>query len=81
MVLFIFDSCINCDMCEFECFNVVISMGNKVYEIDLLCCIECVGYYDVFICVVVCFIDVVKFDLNNRELLDELVEKFVCLNS
>lgn len=41
------DVCINCDMCFFECFNIVIFEGDKIYEIDVSCCIECVGFYDI----------------------------------
>lgn len=46
MALLILDSCINCDMCEPECPNSAISMGNNVYEIDANRCTECVGHYD-----------------------------------
>ena len=81
MALLILDSCINCDMCEPECPNAAISMGNKVYEIDPLRCTECVGHYDAPTCVAVCPIDVVKPDPHNKESLNELAEKFVRLNS
>ena len=81
MALLILDSSINCDMCEPECPNAAISMGNKVYEIDPLRCTECVGHYDAPTCAAVCPIDVVKPDPHNKESLDELAEKFVRLNS
>ncbi len=81
MALLILDSCINCDMCEPECPNAAISMGNKVYEIDTLRCTECVGHYDAPTCVAVCPIDVVKPDPHNKESLNELAEKFVRLNT
>lgn len=37
-------------MCLFECLNEVILVGDEIYVIDLLFCIECVGYYEKFIC-------------------------------
>ncbi len=79
MALLILDSCINCDMCEPECPNSAISMGNNVYEIDANRCTECVGHYDAPNCVAVCPIDVVKPDPNKKETLDELAEKFIYL--
>ena len=77
MALLILDSCINCDMCEPECPNSAISMGNNVYEIDANRCTECVGHYDAPTCVAVCPIDVVKPDPNKKETFDELAEKFI----
>ncbi len=81
MALLILDSCINCDMCEPECPNSAISMGNNVYEIDANRCTECVGHYDAPTCVAVCPIDVVKSDPNKKETLDELAEKFIRLTT
>lgn len=80
MALKILTTCINCDMCEPECPNQAISMGEKVYEIDPLRCTECIGHYDAPTCVAVCPIDVVKPDPLYMESLDELAEKFVRLN-
>ena len=34
MALKILSGCINCDMCEPECPNQAISMGEKIYEIN-----------------------------------------------
>ncbi|MBL4817080.1 MAG: 4Fe-4S binding protein, partial [Shewanella sp.] len=42
MALLIDDSCINCDMCEPECPNQAITMGEEIYEIDSDLCTECV---------------------------------------
>ena len=81
MALLILDSCINCDMCEPECPNSAISMGNNVYEIDANRCTECVEHYDAPTCVAVCPIDVVKPDPNKKETLDELAEKFIRLTT
>lgn len=46
MALLITKKCINCDMCEPECPNQAISMGDSIYEIDADRCTECVGHYD-----------------------------------
>ena len=42
MALWITDECINCDVCEPECPNQAISMGEEIYEIDAQRCTECV---------------------------------------
>ncbi|HIO91833.1 MAG TPA: YfhL family 4Fe-4S dicluster ferredoxin, partial [Leucothrix mucor] len=46
MSLFITDECINCDVCEPECPNEAIYMGDEIYEINKDLCTECVGHYD-----------------------------------
>ena len=43
MALRITDACINCDMCLPECPNTAIFEGDKIYEIDVSRCTECVG--------------------------------------
>ncbi len=45
MALLITKKCINCDMCEPECPNEAISMGDHIYEINSDKCTECVGHY------------------------------------
>ncbi|KHN55107.1 YfhL family 4Fe-4S dicluster ferredoxin [Dickeya fangzhongdai] len=81
MALLITAKCINCDMCEPECPNQAISMGDEIYEIDPLRCTECVGHYDTPTCQKVCPIDntIIK-DTNHRENHDQLWEKFVLLH-
>ena len=58
MALMITVDCINCDVCEPECPNDAISMGEEVYEIDPDKCTECVGHFDepqyVQVCPVAC---------------------------
>jgi ferredoxin len=54
MALWITDECINCDVCEPECPNEAISMGELIYEIDPHKCTECVGHFDEPQCVQVC---------------------------
>ena len=46
MALMITDQCINCDVCEPECPNDAISMGEENYQIDPKHCTECVGHFD-----------------------------------
>jgi ferredoxin len=46
MSLLITDECINCDVCEPECPNEAIYMGDEIYEIDPDKCTECVGHFD-----------------------------------
>jgi len=54
MALMITDECINCDVCEPECPNQAIYMGEEIYEIDPSRCTECVGHFDEPQCVQVC---------------------------
>jgi ferredoxin len=54
MALLITDECINCDICEPECPNDAIYMGELIYEIDPNKCTECVGHYDEPQCQQVC---------------------------
>ncbi len=54
MALTITDECINCDVCEPECPNQAISMGEEHYVIDPGRCTECVGHFDEPQCVQVC---------------------------
>lgn len=79
MALLIDDSCINCDMCEPECPNQAITMGEEIYEIDPDRCTECVGHYDKPTCVSVCPIDCINPDPNHVESQDELLVKFAVL--
>lgn len=79
MALKILSGCINCDMCEPECPNQAISMGEKVYEINPDLCTECVGYYDNPTCISVCPLDVIIKDPAHQENQDALLQKFKAL--
>jgi ferredoxin len=79
MALIIDDSCINCDMCEPECPNEAITMGEEVYEIDPALCTECVGHYDKPTCVSVCPIDCIDPDPEHMESQDALLIKYAAL--
>lgn len=81
MALLINSKCINCDMCDPECPNQAIYMGDKIYQIDPDKCTECVGHYDQPTCVSVCPIDCIKKDPDHVESLDQLAEKFIRLTT
>jgi len=76
MSLLITDECINCDVCEPECPNEAIYMGDEIYEIDPDKCTECVGHYDEPQCVEVCPVDCIPKDPNHEESEDELMAKY-----
>ena len=76
MALMITDECINCDVCEPECPNAAIYMGEEIYEIDPDLCTECVGHYDEAQCVEVCPVDCIPVDPDNEETQEELYAKF-----
>ena len=76
MALYIEDACINCDMCEPQCPNEAISLGEEFYEINPNLCTECVGHYEKNQCVLVCPIDCIKLDSTQIESQDELLVKF-----
>ena len=77
MALKILDACINCDMCDPECPNEAITLGEDIYEIDVDKCTECIGHYDKPTCVSVCPIDCVKPDPDNVESEETLLAKFL----
>lgn len=68
-------------MCEPECPNNAISVGEDIYVIDPILCTECVGHYDEPTCQKVCPINncIIK-DPDNLESQDELWEKFVLIH-
>ena len=76
MALLITDECINCDVCEPECPNDAIYMGEDIYEIEPDLCTQCIGHFDTPQCQEVCPIDCILIDKANPETKDELQEKF-----
>ncbi len=62
MALMITDECINCDVCEPECPNGAISMGDEFYVIDPHQCTECVGHFDEPQCQQVCPVACIPLD-------------------
>ncbi|PAV02337.1 ferredoxin [Arsenophonus sp. ENCA] len=81
MSLLITQRCINCDMCEPECPNEAISMGEEFYQINPNLCTECIGHYDKPTCQSVCPINnTILKDSNNPETEEQLWDKFVLLH-
>ncbi|MEM7378433.1 MAG: YfhL family 4Fe-4S dicluster ferredoxin [Pseudomonadota bacterium] len=76
MALFITDHCINCDLCEPECPNEAISMGEEYYMITPSRCTECVGHFDEPQCRTVCPVDCIPVNPDAIETLAQLREKF-----
>ena len=81
MALLITKKCINCDMCEPECPNEAISMGDSIYEINSDKCTECVGHYDTPTCQKVCPIpNTILKDPAHVETEEQLWDKFVLMH-
>ena len=76
MALKITDLCINCDVCEPECPNDAISMGEEFYRIDPARCTECVGHFDQPQCREVCPVDCIPLDPDHAESREELQAKY-----
>ncbi|MBV1914344.1 MAG: YfhL family 4Fe-4S dicluster ferredoxin [Pseudomonadales bacterium] len=76
MALYITDDCINCDVCEPECPNDAISMGDEIYVIDPDRCTQCVGHYDTPQCQEVCPVDCIPLDPKRVETEAQLQGKF-----
>lgn len=76
MALWITDDCINCDVCEPECPNQAISLGDEIYEIDPRRCTECVGHHDEPQCVQVCPVACIPVNLGWVETREQLLEKY-----
>jgi len=79
MALYITDECINCDVCEPECPNDAIYMGEEIYEIDHSRCTECVGHFDEPQCQIVCQVECIPKDPNQEETKDQLMDKYIKL--
>ena len=62
MALMITDECINCDVCEPECPNQAIAMGEEHYDIDAERCTECVGHFEEPQCRQVCPVDCIPIN-------------------
>ena len=76
MALRITDICINCDVCEPECPNGAISMGEEIYVIDWRKCTECVGHFEQPQCREVCPVDCIPLDPEHEETREALLEKY-----
>lgn len=76
MSLIITDDCINCDVCEPECPNEAISMGDEFYQIDPNRCTECVGHFDEPQCALLCPVACIPLDPARRETREQLLIKY-----
>jgi ferredoxin len=76
MALLITDECINCDVCEPECPNEAISMGEEIYRIDPHRCTECVGHFDEPQCVQLCPVDCIPLNPAFEESREQLWAKY-----
>jgi ferredoxin len=76
MALMITDECINCDVCEPECPNEAISMGEEYYVIAPDKCTECVGHFDSPQCVQVCPVECIPINPQHVETPDQLMTKY-----
>jgi ferredoxin len=76
VALRITDQCINCDVCEPECPNQAISMGEEIYVIDWRKCTECVGHFEQPQCREVCPVDCIPLDEVHVESREALQEKY-----
>lgn len=76
MALMITDECINCDVCEPQCPNQAISMGQDYYEIDPDKCTECMGHFDEPQCVAICPVACIPVNPNHVETPEQLMAKF-----
>ena len=76
MALMITDECINCDVCEPECPNGAIAMGEEIYVIDPRLCTECVGHFDTPQCREVCPVDCIPMNPDHQESREELLAKY-----
>jgi ferredoxin len=81
MALTITEECINCDVCEPECPNQAISMGETIYVIDPNKCTECMGHFDEPQCVQVCPVECIPVDPDHIETREQLMSKYFKLQA
>jgi ferredoxin len=73
--------CINCDVCEPECPNQAISMGEDYYVIDPARCTECVGHFGEPQCVQVCPVECIPVHPDHVETPAQLLHKYEVLQA
>jgi ferredoxin len=69
------DDCISCGVCEPECPNQAISMGDAHFDINPDRCTECVGFFDQAQCRSVCPNEAPSPDPDRKESKDDLLAK------
>ncbi|RII81824.1 YfhL family 4Fe-4S dicluster ferredoxin [Neopusillimonas maritima] len=81
MALYITQECINCDVCEPQCPNEAIYMGEDIYEINPSKCTECVGHFEEPQCQVVCPVECIEIHPDWQESREQLLERYEELTS
>ncbi|MAL00841.1 MAG: ferredoxin [Alcaligenaceae bacterium] len=81
MALYITQECINCDVCEPQCPNEAIYMGEDIYEINPAKCTECVGHFEEPQCQVVCPVECIEIHPDWQESREQLLERYEDLTS
>ena len=76
MALTITEECINCDVCEPECPNQAISMGETIYVIDPNKCTECMGHFDEPQCVQVGAVECIPVRPDHVGTPEQLMAKY-----
>jgi ferredoxin len=66
-------------VCEPECPNNAIYMGQEIYEIDPNKCTECVGHFDAPQCQQVCPVECIPVNPEWVESAEQLQAKYVYL--
>ncbi|HAG61792.1 MAG: ferredoxin [Legionellales bacterium] len=79
MSLLITDECINCDVCEPECPNDAIYMGELIYEIHPDRCTECQGHFDTPQCQEVCPVECILVGVDEKK--ETLMQRYDRLTS
>jgi ferredoxin len=75
MALMILDRCLGCGICQIECPTDAIYENDDIYAIDPDKCVECVGFYDKPLCVILCNAKAIVRDLDHIETREELISK------
>ena len=81
MALMITDECINCDVCEPECPNNAIYMGEEHYDLLHDKCTECVGHFDEPQCVAICPVACIPTNPEHQETRETLMQKYIRLQA
>lgn len=76
MALKITELCFNCDVCEPECPNNAIYMGESIYGINPSLCTQCVGHFDTPQCQEVCPVECIIPDPDMVESAEQLLQKY-----
>ncbi|QNP48029.1 YfhL family 4Fe-4S dicluster ferredoxin [Diaphorobacter aerolatus] len=79
MALMITDECINCDVCEPECPNHAIYLGEVHYDIHPDKCTECVGHFEEAQCVAICPVACIPVNPGHVESRETLMQKYLRL--